>query len=218
MPIIALLKNWGMVVFNWLFSDVSEGDLTLLGVLFTLNASFSSVDILIHGIVSPLRTKLRKRLNRYRDAKWMRAIAPSENERDQGKRDVLNALVNDVTSFESEIPELFKGTARTWKWIMATVSAVTLLLMAIPYSGRIVVLLALTIPGFYLHCRIELRNFNKKLDAACSNLDKSYKAIKDNCATSNSLDNVADRLSVIESKINPPKEKSIKTKRSKKKS
>lgn len=194
-------ETWFMAALKWIVADCSHGDLTLLGVIFTLNAGFSAVDILVHGIVTPLRAKLRKRLSKYRDANWMRAIAPSETERDQGKRDVLAALVTEVEKLESEIPELFKGTSRTWKWIMAGAAAIALVLMAIPYSGRIVIVLALTVPLFYINCRIELSRFNSKLDDACRNLDKSYTAIKTNCNSEDSSTNVSAKLTSIESKM-----------------
>lgn len=192
---------WFLKVLKWIVSDGSGGDLTLLGIIFSLNAGFSSIDILAHGIVTPLRAKLRKRLSKYRDANWMRAIAPSETERDQGKRDVLEALVNEVTKLESEIPELFKDTSKRWKRIMAGVAAIVLVLMAIPYNGRIVIVFALTIPGFYWSCRREQKAFDSKLEDACKNLDQNYKAIKESCGASDASENVSDRLNSIESKM-----------------
>lgn len=193
--------EWLVKALKWIVSDGSGGDLTLLGAIFTLNAGFSAVDILVHGIVSPLRAKLRSRLSKYRDANWMRAIAPSETERDQGKRDVLDALVKEVTKRESEIPDLFKDTSRRWKWVMAAAAAIALVLMAIPYSGRIVILLACTIPGFYLHCWLEKNAFNSKLETACENLDNNYKAIKESCGANDASESVSDKLTTIESRI-----------------
>lgn len=193
--------GWIVDVLKWIVADASGGDLTLLGAIFTLNAGFSSIDILAHGIVTPLRAKLRKRLSKYRDANWIRAIAPSETERDQGKREVLKALVDEVTKLESEIPDLFKNTLKLWKRIMAVTAAIVLMLMAIPYSGRIVILLACTIPGFYLHCRREKKLFTAKLDNACNNLDQNYKAIKENCGANDASESVSNKLTSIESNM-----------------
>ena len=201
MPDLAQPESWFMTAGKWILADGTNGDLTLLGVIFSLNAGFSALDVLVHGIITPLRAKLRKRLSKYRDANWMRAIAPSETERDQGKRDVLNALVNEVEKLESEIPDLFRGTSRTWKWIMAVAAAIALVLMAIPYSGRVVIVLALTVPLFYLNCRHELNRFNSRLDEACKSLDKSYAAIKTNCNNEESSTNISDKLASIELKM-----------------
>lgn len=201
MPDAAQPEAWWVAPLNWIFANGSNGDLTLLGVIFTINAGFSSLDILIHNIVTPLRAKLRKRLSKYRDANWMRAIAPSETERDQGKREVLAALVNEVASLEAEIPELFKGTSRRWKRIMAVTAALTVVLMAIPYTGRIVILLSLTVPLFYWRCRKELDRFNKKLEEACGNLDKNYNTIKASCVDTNSSNAMETQLAAMESKI-----------------
>lgn len=201
MPDPAQPESWWLIALKWIVADGSGGDLTMLGAIFTLNAGFSALDILVHGIITPLRTKLRKRLSKYRDANWMRAIAPSETERDQGKRDILAALVSEVDKLESEIPDLFKNTSRKWKWVMAAAATLALVLMAIPYSGRIVLVLALTIPGFYLSCRIELSWFNRRLETACKNLDNNYEAIKTNCRSEDSSTSISTKLDSIESKI-----------------
>ena len=201
MPDPAQPESWWITAGKWVLADGTNGDLTLLGVIFSLNAGFSALDVLVHGIVTPLRAKLRKRLSKYRDANWMRAIAPSETERDQGKRDVMAALVAEVEKLEADIPELFKNTSRTWKWIMAAAAAIALVLMTIPYSGRVVIVLALTVPLFYLNCRLELSRFNSKLDDACKSLDKSYTAIKSNCSNEDSSTNVSAKLASIESKM-----------------
>lgn len=181
-------------LWSWLMTKAPNDDTTLLSVLFAFNAGFSTVDSIIGGMLKRLRTKIRCRICRYTDAEWIKSVAPDDTEQDKTKRDVMTALVKGVTDLQDEIPSMFCKNACVWKVFMAIAAAIALYCMAVPHTQRITLLLALPIPLFLLSCRIELNSFNKRLDAACKNLEKERDLIKDATASEKKKENIETKI------------------------
>lgn len=184
---------------SWCFS-AADDDRTALGAIFALNAAPASIDSFTKSFMESMRRVFRRKIAKYKDPKWLKSVGPDESAVNLNKRELLANNAKDVLEIENEIPTLFTAKARFWKEVMAGCALIALVCMVVPYTGRILVLLALPLPLFYWRCQAEKTAFEEKTDKACAEIDKNYDRIKGHPEDSAAAENkdVLSRLASIE--------------------
>lgn len=121
-----------------------------------------------------MRDDFRRLVAKYKTPKW---IASAEKDIDGSgaealdKRDQLGTAIDKALALEAKIPLLFRRKSRIWKSIMGVCAAAVLCCMVIPYTGRVLVLLATPVPLFAVSCLIEERHFKKEAEEACREIE-----------------------------------------------
>ncbi len=164
-------------VISWCFNS-PDADRTALGVIFALNAATASIDSFTKSFMESMRLVFRNKIAKYRDPEWLKSVGKDDSAVSLNKREQLANVANDVLVIENEIPTLFTAKARFWKIVMACCAVIALICMVVPYTGRILTLLALPLPLFYWRCKSEKSSFEAKTKMACAEIDRNYDRIK----------------------------------------
>lgn len=197
MPLPECLSN----ALAWAFKSYTD-DLTLLGVLFTINAGLSVVDSITSMMTDALREEIKSEIAKFEGENWLKAIAPDETDSDKAIRAKLKPLVDGVVRMKVEIPSLFNGRAAHWKNVMIGVAALLLVCMAIPYTARILLLSVLTLPLMQLSFSREKKAFLKKFENAANGVRETFKTIQSSSTTKETdQDDIAEKLSGPEGAI-----------------
>ncbi len=170
-----------------------QPDLTLLTIVFSVNMGFSAIDSLAGNLLESLRRRTDRRMGKYRDAKWIRRIAPTDTAKDEAKRDLLVKVVKKVLLYAKHADDLFRTNVFVWKIIMAAAAATSFVFIAIPFAPWWTALLILPVPFCFVSCLIELLVFNKRLGKKCDEVEIVYGNLQDD---NDIPSNVADRESV----------------------
>ena len=174
-----LISCWHFCLgfISWCFS-AADDDRTALGAIFALNASFASIDSFTKSFMESMRRVFRRKIAKYKDPRWLKSVGKDDSAVSLNKREQLADVANEVLVIENEIPMLFTAKARFWKFVMGACATVALWCMVVPYTGRVLVLLALPLPLFYWRCLKEKAMFEMKTEKACAEIDKNYDRIK----------------------------------------
>jgi len=178
-----------------------EPDLTLPGIIFGVNVGFSTIDSLAGNLLEALRKCTGKRIGKYRDANWIRSIAPTDTVKDEARRNLLSKVIHKVLAYADQTDDLFRANAFFWKVVMAMAAAAAFVFMAIPYVRWWSSLLILPIPLCFCSCLIELLVFRIKLGKKCNEVETIYNNLKDDNAipgTQTDMGSVEMRLLAIE--------------------
>ena len=181
--------------------DPTQPDLTLLGIIFGVNIGFSAIDSLAGDLLKALRSRIGTRLDKYRDAKWMRSIAPTDTVKDETKRNLLGKAVQKVLDYAAGAGSLCSTNVMYWKIVMATAAAVAFVFMAIPCAPWWTAFLILPVPLCFGSCLIELAIFRYRLSKKCNEVELIYNNLRDDNAfpkTDTIKDSVESRLSALE--------------------
>lgn len=146
-------------------------DLTVLGIVFGMNVGFSAVDSLVGNLLQSLKKSTGKRINKYRDAKWIAGIAPTDTAKDATKRNLLSNVIKKALNYADKADDLFRVNVVIWKSIMAAAAVVAFVFMAIPFVPWWSALLVLPVPFCFCSCLIELFVFRKKLGKKCAEVE-----------------------------------------------
>lgn len=157
----------------WLISEPEHVDGTLLSVIFALDASFATIDYFSQSFLRTLRQKLRSRISKYQDPKWIRTIGSENTVTNLIRREQLTQLAAEAVRIQNRIPDFFNAKARFWKSVMAVSAAVMLVFMAVPYFGRIAILFALPVPLFVMKCKSK----KDDIEDECEEIDKKYELL-----------------------------------------
>jgi hypothetical protein len=179
-----------------------QPDLTLLGIIFGVNIGFSTIDSLAGNLLQSLRRCTGRRLVKYRDAKWIRSIAPTDTVKDEAKRNLLVKVIRKVLVYAEQTGDLFRTNVVCWKVAMAAAAATSFVFMAIPYVPWWSSLLILPVPLCFCSCLIELLIFRFRLGRKCNEVELIYSNLKeDNAIPKGDTDkgSVETRLSALES-------------------
>lgn len=197
---LCLLLSWVWSGIVWCFANQPDDDYTFLGVIFALNASFASVDLITNSYMESMRAKFRRRIAKYKNPEWINSIKNDGSPASINKREQLAKMAERVLEIENEIPVLFTKKAKVWKVVMGICAAITLICMVVPYKGRILVLLALPVIVFIKLCSSEACAFDKKTTSACQEIDTTYERMKEEKPKDPTTegDSVLSRLSKIE--------------------
>lgn len=173
------IPAWLRIALEWTFASGGPGDNAFLGVMFALNAGFAAIDSFTKSYMESLRNDFRGLTAKYHDPQWLEAINPdnARTSEEAGRKVQLANMVSEVEMIDAGIPGLFTSTAKKWKSVMGASAAILLLCMAIPYLGRILLLLALPVPLFAQRCRRERDAVYGKASAACRKIDESYRQL-----------------------------------------
>ena len=196
-----LISCWHFCIdfFSWCFS-AADNDRTALGAIFALNAAPASIDSFTKSFMESMRQVFHRKIAKYKDPEWLKSVGEDDSAVSLNKREQLVDVANEVLVIENEIPILFTAKAKFWKFVMGGCATISLWCMVVPYTGRVLVLLALPLPLFYWQCLKEKAAFEKKTDKSCAEIDKSYERIKghsDNAAVAENKDVLA-RLAAME--------------------
>lgn len=178
-----------------------QPDLTLLGIIFGVNIGFSTIDSLAGNLLQSLRRCTGRRLVKYRDAKWIRSIAPADTVKDEAKRNLLAKVIRKVLDYADQTDDLFRMNVFCWKIAMAVASATAFVFMAIPYVPWWSSLLILPVPLCFCSCLLELWFFRRRLGKKCNEVELIYSNLKeDNAIPTGETDkgSVESRLSALE--------------------
>lgn len=167
---------------EWVFKSYTD-DLTLLGVLFTINAGLSVVDSITAKMIDALRKSIREEIAKFEGENWLKVIAPNETDSDKAIRSKLKPLIDGVVQMKEEIPSLFNERAAFWKNAMIGVSAFLLVCMAIPYTARILLLSVLTLPLMQLSFSREKNEFMGRFKKAADRVRDTFKTIQEGSTT-----------------------------------
>ena len=166
------------VEVKWLFGAAGPGDNAFLGVIFALNAGFASIDTITEGFMASLRDDVAMITAKYGDPKWLKNLEKEIPATDMPGLEKIAGLVAEALALNGRIPWLFKAKAKFWKGAMGVCAAVSLVCMAIPYAGRILLLLALPVPLFVLGCLDESRAFRKEAKKKCHEIEDGVRRLK----------------------------------------
>lgn len=161
-----------------------EPDLTLLSIIFGVNVGFSAIDSLAGNLLEALRKCTGKRLVKYRDAKWIKNIAPTDTVKDETKRILMTKVVSKVLAFADQTDNLFRTNVFCWKVAMALAAVTSFVCMAIPYAPWGSAFLILPMPLCFCSCLIELWIFRKRLGKKCNEVESFYNNLKEDCSIS----------------------------------
>ena len=170
-----------------------EPDLTLLSIIFGVNAGFSAIDSLAGNLLEALRKCTGKRLVKYRDAKWIKNIAPTDTVKDETKRLLLTKVVGKVLAFADQTGNLFRTNVFCWKVVMALAAVTSFVFMAIPYAPWWSAFLILPVPLCFCSCLIELGIFKIRIGKKCNEVESIYNNLKED---SSITDSATDKGSV----------------------
>ena len=191
MPLHDCLSN----ALAWVFKSYTD-DLTLLGVLFTINAGLSVVDSITAKMTDALREEIKSEIAKFEGENWLKVIAPEETDSDKAIRSKLKPLIDGVVRMKVEIPSLFSGRAAYWKNVMVGVAALLLVCMAIPYTARILLLSVLTLPLMQHSFSCEKKTFMDRFEKAANGVRETFKTIQSNSTTKETdQDDIAKKLS-----------------------
>lgn len=181
--------------------DFVQPDLTLLGIIFGVNIGFSAIDSLAGNLLQALRNCTGKQIDKYRDAKWIRSIAPTDTATDETKRKLLMKSVSKVLVYADGTGGLFGTNAMCWKIVMAIAATTAFVFMAIPYAPWWAAFLILPVPLCFASCLIELAVFRHRLGKKCDEVELIYNNLRDDNAfpqTDTDKSSVESRLSALE--------------------
>lgn len=181
--------------------DPTQPDLTLLGIIFGVNIGFSAIDSLAGNLMQALRNCTGKQIDKYRDAKWIRSIAPTDTAKDEAKRNLLGNAVQKVLDYAAGADSLFGTNVMCWKIVMALSAAAAFVFMAVPYAPWWAAYLILPVPLCFVSCLIELDIFQRRLSKKCNEVELIYNNLRDDNAfpqTDTNKDSVESRLSALE--------------------
>ena len=156
---------------TWLVTNDNEVDISALNAVFALNAGFASIDYFSHGIMRILRKSLRKKLSEYGVDEWSKSAGTKLE-----TKETLNDLADRVVKIQDSLPDRFGAIAKRWKFIMAACAGISLVLMVIPYHGRIVIILALPVLLFANKCRKKKNEIMGELSCIDSKRDEIVKS------------------------------------------
>lgn len=183
-----------------------QPDLTLLGIIFGVNIGFSTIDSLAGNLLQALRRCTGKRLAKYRDAKWIRSIAPTDTVKDEAKRALLTKVINKVLIYAEGTDDLFRTNVFWWKIAMVAAAATTFVFMAIPYAPWWSAFLIIPVPLCFFSCLIELGIFRLRIGKKCNEVELIYNNLRDdNLIPKEESDkgSVESRLTALESLLKP---------------
>lgn len=201
------IPEWILAVGTWLKAAAvyavksPDDDRTLLNAVFAINAGFATIDYFTQSIVRPLRRKLNKRIFEYKNPDWPKKIGTENSVANLKRREAMSQLADATMRIQNKIPTLFNSQARKWKTVMAIAAAIALVLMSIPYTGRIVLLLALPVPLFAWKCYSKKRG----IESECKAIDEKYaQLIKDvnDSLSQDERDETTSRLDDLEKAVN----------------
>lgn len=152
-------------------SPDANPDLTVLGIVFGTNVGFSAVDSLVGDLLRSLKRNTGKRIEKYRDAKWIAGIAPTDTAKDATKRTLLANVIKKAIGYADQADNLFRVNVVVWKSIMAAAAATAFVFMAIPFAPRWSALLVLPVPFCFGSCLIELWVFHHRLNKKCADVE-----------------------------------------------
>ena len=201
------VPEWILTVGIWLkiaavyAVEEPDSDRTLLSAVFAINAGFATIDYFTQSIVRPLRRKLNKRIFEYKNPDWPKKIGGENTVVNLKRREAMSQLADAAMRIQNKIPTLFNSQARRWKIVMAIAAVIALVLMSIPYTGRIVLLLALPVPLFAWRCYAKKRG----IEDECKTIDDKYEhLIKDvnDSLSQDKRDETTSRLDNLERALN----------------
>ena len=185
----------GSSILSWVFKSYTD-DLTLLGVLFTINAGLSGVDSITTKMTEALRESIKKEIAKFEGENWLKVIAPEETDSDKAIRSKLKPLVDGVVQMKEEIPSLFNDSAAFWKNVMIGVAAILLVCMAIPYTARIMLLSVLTLPLMQRSFSREKNDFMGRFKTAAERARETFRTIQEGSTMKETDSNaIAEKLS-----------------------
>lgn len=182
-------------VLAWVFKSYTD-DLTLLGVLFTINAGLSVVDSITAKMTDALREEIKSEIAKFEGENWLKVIAPEETDSDKAIRSKLKPLVDGVVRMKEEIPSLFNDRSAYWKNVMTVVAAFLLACMAIPYTARILLLSVLTLPLMQWSFSREKNEFIDRFKEAAERARETFRTIQEGSTTKETdSDAISEKLS-----------------------
>ena len=158
---------------KWLTTEIPNDGQAVASLVFALNAGFATIDSFTQGIMRSLKESLQRRLDKY-NGEWENPVGSENTGVNLKLREEVNNLAEEVVAIQSTLPSVFGKIALHWKIIMGLSAATCLILMAIPYCARFILVLALPVPLFAWCCQRK----KDKIKAQILEIDEEYKQLE----------------------------------------
>lgn len=180
--VVKMVGTWIASAFLWLL-EAADDDRTALSVVFALDAGFATIDYFMKSILHDLRNSICWRLEKYKDPKWEQNTKSGKMYSDVVASEKMDELVQRVEGIRDGLKNTFEKSAKRWKLSMGGSAAAALVCMAIPYCGRITILLALPVPLFALSCHGKKNKIKSELNEIDAQYDELIRSKMESAKT-----------------------------------